>query len=96
MATITSKEENDHVYSILKESKLNSAYFGLYNKQNNWHWVTDEEVNYVNWAEGEPNDEKEKYGMFYYKYPDGTWNDGDFTDTVTQSGGHAFICELDK
>ena len=31
----------------------------------------------------------ERYGMFYYKYPDGAWNDGDFT--VTEQT--AFICE---
>lgn len=33
--------------------------------------------------------------MFYYKFSDGTWNDGDFGG-VTVRGGIAFICEWDN
>ncbi|MBQ6130966.1 MAG: hypothetical protein IJL12_01295 [Selenomonadaceae bacterium] len=36
------------------------------------------------------------YGMFYWQFTDGTWNDGDFTDYGTDSGGSAFICEWDS
>ena len=33
--------------------------------------------------------------MFYYKYTDGTWNDGDF-GRYTANSGKAFICEWDE
>ena len=37
----------------------------------------------------------EDYAMFYYKYTDGTWNDGDF-GRYTANSGKAFICEWDE
>lgn len=96
LATISSQKENDYVYSIVKESGYSSAYFGLTDREieGEWRWVTGEDVVYTNWHSGEPNAENsnEDYAMFYYKYADGTWNDGDFGGT-TVSGGTAFICE---
>ena len=96
LATLTSKEENDHVFQIVSAAGYQSAYFGLSDRDNegSWTWVTGEPVIYLNWHSGEPNSENsnEDYAMFYYKYPDGTWNDGDFGGR-TVSGGTAFVCE---
>ncbi len=96
LATLTSKEENDFVYSYIKQQNCQSAYFGLYEDgiEGNWKWSTGENVFYTNWSYGEPNNENntEKYGMFYYKYGDGYWNDGDFGISRTD-GGKDFICE---
>ena len=96
LATLTSKEENDYVFQIMSDAGYESAYFGLSDKNNEgiWTWVTGETVGYLNWHSGEPNSENsnEDYGMFYFKYADGTWNDGDFGGR-TENGGKAFICE---
>lgn len=98
LATLTSEEENDHVYQLMRNAGYTSAYFGLTDQaaEGTWTWVTGESVAYTNWHSGEPNHENanEDYGMFYYKYSDGTWNDGDFGGR-TVNGGSAFICEWD-
>lgn len=96
LATITSAEENDFLYSYITQEGYSSAYFGLSDaaSEGNWIWNNGEEVSYTNWHRNEPNSENsnEDYALFYYKYSDGTWNDGDF-GSRTVSGGTAFICE---
>lgn len=96
LATITSAEENDFLYSYITQEGYSSAYFGLSDaaSEGEWTWNNGEEVSYTNWHRNEPNSENsnEDYALFYYKYSDGTWNDGDFGNR-TVSGGTAFICE---
>ena len=96
LATLTTEEENNYVYQLLRQAGGTSAYFGLTDAatEGTWIWVTGEPVDYLNWHTGEPNNEnrRENYGMFYYKYEDGSWNDGDFgNNTVGQEKG--FLCE---
>lgn len=99
LATILSEEENQAVFSFLNSSGYKNAYFGLSDnvQEGSWYWVTGDEVEYQNWHENEPNMESknEDYAMFYYKYTDGTWNDGDF-GRYTANSGKAFICEWDE
>lgn len=96
LATITSAEEDAFLYSYIINSGYHSAIFGLTDQEkvDNWCWVTGEEFSYQNWHTGEPNHQGgyEHYGMYYEKYTDGTWNDGDF-GANTINGGIAFICE---
>lgn len=96
MATITSREENDFLYNYMCQCGYDSAYFGLIytGAENKWSWCNGEAISYTNWAPGEPNNDGngEKYGMFYWKYTDGAWNDGDFGN-LTDQGGTAFLCE---
>lgn len=96
LATLTTKEENDFVFSYITQQNCTSAYFGLSDAENEgtWEWCTGEEVSYTNWHSGEPNGgySSEDCGLFYYKYTDGTWNDGDFGNHTANSGS-AFICE---
>ena len=96
LATISDQAENDAIYSQIVKQGYKTAYFGLTEsyQEKNWQWVTGEPVTYTNWHSGEPNSEssREDFGMFYYKYTDGTWNDGDF-ESGTVSGGRTFICE---
>ncbi|MDR1634379.1 MAG: CHAP domain-containing protein [Bifidobacteriaceae bacterium] len=99
LATIESPEENDKLYAYMVAKGHASAYFGLYKATaGDWRWATSEPTGFIHWHEGEPNDERgqEAYGMFYWKYEDGTWNDGDFTLDGTVTGGRAFICEWDS
>ena len=96
LATLTSKEENDFVYSYITQQGCESAYFGLSDadREGSWEWITGEPFYYSNWHSGEPNSENsnEDYALMYYKFTDGTWNDGDFGGS-TVDGGNAFICE---
>lgn len=98
LAIISSQEENGALFSYMKSQNYESAYFGLSDhvEENTWCWVNEEQVEYTNWHLNEPNSENsnEDYAMFYYKYSDGTWNDGDFNES-TVNGGKTFICEWD-
>lgn len=97
LATITSQEENAYVYSYLRDNfDYESAYLGFTDEEEdgNWEWENNEEISYTNWHPGEPNgqDENEKHAMYYYKYLDGSWNDGNFEDDAWNGDG-SFICE---
>lgn len=96
LATITSQEENDFLFSYLQSHDVVNAYFGFTNLDSEgvWSWVTGEDSEYTNWHEGEPNSTSggEYYGMFYWKFEDGTWNDGNFCNG-TERDDSAFICE---
>lgn len=96
LAIITSSEENNFLYQLMVDAGYTNAYFGLTDSydEGNWIWMDGSEAIYTNWHSGEPNSENpsEDYGMFYWKYTDGTWNDGDFGKR-TNKGGTTFICE---
>ena len=96
LATITSQEENDFLFSYMKQEGYSSAYFGFSDSTNEgtWTWCNGEQSSYRNWHNNEPNGENsnEDYALFYYKYSDGTWNDGDFGNRTANSGT-VFICE---
>lgn len=100
LATITSQKENDFIYNYIRSIGYESAYFGATDKENEGilKWVTNENFVYNNWHNNEPNNEygNEHYGLFYYKYLDGTWNDGG-TDTFNANLFKTpYICEWDN
>lgn len=96
LAIIGSQAENSFLYEYIKSCGFKSAYFGLTDeaKEGTWMNVDGTPVSYTNWAQGEPNNEsnEEDYGMFYYKYTSGQWNDGNFGHG-TVGGDRSFICE---
>lgn len=98
LATITSPDENDAVFSYLLSCGYESGYFGYTDNidEGSWYWVNGETSGYTNWHSGEPNAESsnEDYAMFYYKFDDGTWNDGNFGNG-TANDDAIFICEWD-
>lgn len=91
LATISSEDENNFLFSYIISQNCQSAFFGLNDRETEgeWKWINDENVTYANWSEHEPNAETslEDEAMFYWKYSDGKWNDGVFRK------GDSFICE---
>lgn len=99
LAVISSASENEFLYGYLNIMHVQNAYFGYSDSESegNWKWVSGESSSYTNWHSGEPNGETddEDYAMFYWKYTDGTWNDGNFGHgTVSDDTG--FICEWNE
>ena len=96
LAVINDELENAALYNYMTRYGYSSAYFGYSDSENEgiWKWVSNDTSNYANWAPGEPNQERntEDYAMFYFKYTDGKWNDGDFNGNTVQDTS-AFICE---
>lgn len=95
LAVIESQTENFLLYNAMKVKGYENAYFGYSNQdsEGSWKWVDGSQPSYTNWHAGEPNnqDGSEHYAMFYQKFDDGTWNDGDGIIDV----GCAYICEWD-
>ncbi len=99
LAVINDAAENSALFTYMNSQGYTSAYFGLSDaeKEGTWKWVNGDTLTYTNWASGEPNNEgrNEDYGMFYWKFTTGKWNDGNFGGS-TNRGGNAFICEWDN
>lgn len=97
LAVISSQEENDTLFNYMIGLDIETAYFGFTDveQEGTWTWIEDEQNAYANWNSYEPNgDPGENYAEFYWKYTDGTWNDGNF-GAGTQSDSKNFICEWD-
>lgn len=96
LATISCERENSALYTYITETSYLNAYFGYTDSdvEGDWKWVTDEETDFEKWADGEPNDENigEDYAAFYWKFTDGSWNDGNFGHG-TQSDEKVYLCE---
>lgn len=88
LVTLTSQEENDFVYYTILGGDApppwGDPWIGGYQNSDqsepaaNWHWVTEEPFEWVNWAPGEPNDYDELWGEMYLQFsPNGAgmWND---------------------
>jgi len=93
LASITSKKENSVLYNFVSELGYSDVCFGLSDEVIDyfWKWESGEAYKYNRWHYGEPNHEGgyEHYGMYYHKFPDGTWNDGD-------GGICPFLCEWNR
>jgi hypothetical protein len=100
LATITSLEEQEAVFELVKNKGTKNLYWiGGYKTNGIWAWVTGEQWDYTNWAPGEPNsDGKENYIQMFHKITSpGKWND---EDNGGASGDYSlknigFICEWD-
>ena len=88
LVTLTSQAENDFVfYTVLggnAPAPYGDPWIGGYQNSDhsdpalNWHWVTEEEFDWVNWAPGEPNDYHHLYAEMYLQFSPGAggqWND---------------------
>lgn len=89
LVTITSENEMNTVINLIPEEAKNCYWIGLYRDDINleWKWITGETVSYTNWAEEEPNNDREAgecyTHLFGLQYTGGTnltkyvgqWND---------------------
>lgn len=93
LATITSKEENDFLYNYIKEKGVKNCFFGLSYRsfQKKWGWVTEEPLDYTNWAVGKPSiyNTKDYFGMFDKESFSGEWNNN--TEELSY-----YLCEWDS
>ncbi len=93
LAVIYDGQENDFLYSKVRELGAKSAFFGYsdYRSEGSWEWVTGNS-SYTNWSTGQPNQTNamEDYAQFYRETTDGTWNDAPFGVNTT-----LFIIEWD-
>jgi hypothetical protein len=84
LATISGKEENDFVASLLPQERDRETQYWIglsdESRRRAWAWVTSEEFAYRNWREGEPNNAggTEEYVAMTagpVRALQGTWND---------------------
>ena len=96
LAIINDDAENTFLFDLMRETGHKNAYFGLSDCETEgiWKCVDGSNPEYVNWSNGEPNNERgvEHYAMFYYKSPEYQWNDGDFNHGTTNDNA-TFFCE---
>lgn len=99
LAIINDDLENAFLFDLMKQSGHENAYFGLTDceEEGVWKCVDGSNPEYLNWSDGEPNNERgvEHYAMFYYKSPEYQWNDGDFNHGTTNDNA-TFICEWNQ
>lgn len=96
MVTINSSGEQEFIHNLLKTSNSRqNLWLGALDtySEGTWRWITGEKMNYVNWADGEPNDNNDEDYLMLYKNS-GKWNDAhdiynDFSDS------YGFICEYE-
>jgi hypothetical protein len=89
LATITSSGENTFVSSL---AGSNNALIGLtdandYGGEDNWQWITGENVNYTNWYGGSPSPSGDE--DYVEMFSDGTWND------LANHHYRYYVCEWD-
>lgn len=94
LAVIHDQEENDFLYSKVKELGAQSAFFGYSDEKSegSWEWVTGNS-SYTNWSPRQPSQSSvsEDYAQFNKKLTDGTWNDAPFAENT-----RLFIIEWDN
>lgn len=88
LVTLTCQGENDFVYHEVlggdAPAPAGDPWIGGYQNSAysdptaNWHWVTEEPFDFINWSPGEPNDYDEPFGERYLQFTPGgagKWND---------------------
>lgn len=101
LATITNKEESDKVKALINETDAKVVWLGAndLNYDDCYEWITGEEMNYSEWAQGEPNNDQgiEHYLVVYKVNGEWVWNDGPVdTNKAYDPSYTAFVCEWDE
>lgn len=101
LVTITSKEEQALVQSMLFSKAMRSYYWagGHRDKNGNWKWITGEPFIYTNWSYGEPNNKDNVENAMMLWRNVGSWNDIADNGSDNPSFGvenFGFICEWES
>lgn len=105
LATITSKNEQEFINSLLINGLKGCYWIGGYKYMNQWKWVTNESFNYTNWGPGEPNDYRGETNIMIFQCQPpnamsqrGQWNDENYLgkDGFYGISNFGFICEWDS
>ena len=77
LATISSAEENETIYSLVRKDNMYGAWIGAYRSGDEWKWVTDEPFTYSNWytADGEPDKQWGIENCGAMRITEGQWRD---------------------
>lgn len=89
LVSISSENEQRFLNRLNKDNKMLWIGFHREGSSDSWYWVTDEEINYSNWADGQPDNYanvEEAAGLWPIQ-----WND--FPDSTRDIAG--YICEWD-
>lgn len=88
LATLTSQEESDWVWSYLGISNVFIWLGATGQPPGVWQWITGEQWIYSNWGTGQPDNVYQFYLAFYDAQP-GYWDNLDYS----QNGVPSYICE---
>ena len=89
LATVTSAEENDFLFSYLCDNyDFTSVYFGMSDAgvEGEWKWTNGEKVSFFNWASGEPEGTNAyyDYARFCADRENGKWYTGGFDEISSE------------
>jgi hypothetical protein len=74
LVSITSKEENDFIKTLL-QPVVGTWWIGGYKASDlSWHWMNGDAWNFTKWSSGEPNGGSSDQNLQIYS-SDGSWND---------------------
>lgn len=92
LATITSEEEQNVITGLVADSEYGNFWLGSYRKDDQWVWVTGEDIEYQSWAQGEPNGQESGMVMQLMRGKgwDDTYNNGRLENNRTIQ---RIICE---
>lgn len=108
--TITSQEEQDFIYNMIREGKKKTYWLGGRTGSGSGRWITGEAFKYSNWAPGQPDAYRnaESYMQIYNDYNPrssngiGDWNDITVDNVIPGEEDFflkkysGYICEWDK
>lgn len=96
LVTINNEEEQKLITDLIASSGNKKGYWLGGYKDNQWHWITDEEFSYKNWAPNQPdNAHNQEDKLMAFKNDDfeiGSWNDAWNEDYV----GMGFVIEYEN
>lgn len=114
LVTINSEQENNMICSMLSDNSMNCYWIGLSRNSvgDDWEWINGEPVTYTNWADNEPNNDRNKNEIYVHLFGQkrtggigvkavGQWNDvtdnaASYASSFYDINNFGFICEWDN
>ena len=90
LACISSTEEDNVVYDMIKASKLDTCWIGGVRNGNSFEWIDKSKFEYTHWAQSQPDNANNAEDYMEIRIASGEWND----NRNTACSG--FICEFEN